>query len=73
MKVRCPKCGEKIVIKGIGRRPLAIGVKNVCDAIRAHNSVTAAARYLGCSRTYINKVLEPKGIKPRDLLNRLQK
>ena len=42
MIVQCPHCGGTVVVKGIGRKPLNIGVKNVCDALQAHRDVLAA-------------------------------
>jgi len=33
MIVQCPKSGNSIVIKGIGRKPLNIPLKNVCESL----------------------------------------
>jgi hypothetical protein len=50
MIVECPHCGKPVVVNGFGRPRLNIPVNKVCDALRLHHSVTAAARELGCSR-----------------------
>lgn len=60
MIIQCPNCGEKVVVNGLGRKPLNIPLKNVYEALRTHGSVTAAANELGCSQTYIFKVLKAK-------------
>jgi molybdenum-dependent DNA-binding transcriptional regulator ModE len=62
MIIACPKCGEKVVVKGLGRKPLNMPLKNVYDAIQAHGSVAAAAGKLGCSPAYIFKVLKDNGV-----------
>ena len=61
MKVQCPHCGGTVAVNGFGRRPLNIVVTKVCDALRLHCSVLAAANELGCSRAYIYKVLKANG------------
>ena len=65
MIVKCPNCGEKVVVNGLGRKSLDIPVKNVYDAIQRHGSVAGAARFLGCSRGYIYKVLKDHGSRLR--------
>ena len=67
MIIQCPKCGEKVVVKGLGRKPLNIPLKNVYEALRAHGSVGAAAKKLGCSQGYIFKVLKANGLKLKDV------
>ena len=62
MKVQCPNCGEKVVVKGIGRKPLNIPLKNVCDTLRQCHTVTATAKKLNCSRAYVYKVLKEAGL-----------
>lgn len=62
MRVRCPCCGGTVTVNNIGRKPLNIAVNNVCDALRFHRSVLAAANELGCSRAYIYKVLKADGL-----------
>ena len=69
MKVQCPNCGETVEVKGIGRKPLNIPLKNVCDAIQTHRSVVDAAQELGCSQAYIFGVLKTNGLKLKDVLN----
>jgi len=58
MEIPCPKCGEMVVVSGLGRKPLNISVKIVCDVLQAHHSVKVAAEYLNCSPGYIFKVLK---------------
>lgn len=52
----------------IGRKPLNIPVKNVCDALQACANITAAARKLECSRGYIYKELGEYGVRPEDVI-----
>ncbi|MFC1870071.1 recombinase family protein [Chloroflexota bacterium] len=52
----------------IGRKPLGIPVKNVCDALQSSRSISAAAREMKCSRGYIYKVLEKVGTTPEDVI-----
>ena len=68
MKIRCPKCGREIVVNDIGRKPLAIPFKNICDSLWTHCSVELAAENLGCSRGYIYQELKKKGLKPKDVI-----
>jgi len=67
MIIPCPNCGEKVVVSGLGRRPLNIPLKNIYDAIQAHGSVAGAARKLDCSPAYIFKVLKANGVKLKDV------
>ncbi|HUW45636.1 MAG TPA: hypothetical protein VMW50_07545 [Dehalococcoidia bacterium] len=69
MIIQCPHCGEKVVVNGLGRKPLNIPLKNVYEALRAHGSVVGAANKLGCSQGYIFKVLKENGLKMRDVLS----
>ena len=68
MIIRCPNCGERVVLNGLGRRPLNLNVKNVCDALRDCHDIALAAERLGCSRGYIYKVLKKQGKSPRDFI-----
>ena len=45
-----------------------IGVKNICDALRAYRDVALAAEKLGCSRAYIYQQLEKQGMSPREVV-----
>jgi hypothetical protein len=69
MIIACPKCGGKVVVNGLGRRPLNIPLKNVYDALQASSSVSAAANSLGCSPAYIYKVLKANRQKPNDVFD----
>jgi len=68
MIIKCPNCGEKVVVKGLGRKPLNIPLKNVCECLRKHRSVARAAQELGCSQAYIFKVLKANGVNLKDVL-----
>jgi len=70
MIIPCPKCGEKVVVNGLGRRRLNIPLKNVHECLRKHRSVEEAANELGCSSGYIYKVLKASELKLRDVFKR---
>ena len=67
MIIKCPKCGNKIAVNGLGRRKLAIPVENVYDAIQSCCTVVRAAEKLDCSRPYIYKVLKEHNLTPEIL------
>lgn len=73
MIVQCPNCGKPVAVNGLGRKPLNIGVKNICDALRVSRSVTLAAEKLGCSRAYIYKMLKAQDLSPRQVIRAKQK
>lgn len=66
MIIKCPHCGKPVPVKRIGRKPLGIPVKKVCDALRACPTVSGAAVELGCSRAYIYKTLKDAGLTVRE-------
>ena len=68
MLVQCPHCGESISVNGLGRKPLNIPLKNICESLRTHRSVAAAAQDLGCSEGYIFKILNDNGLKLKDII-----
>jgi hypothetical protein len=68
MLVQCPNCGKKVTVNGLGRKPLNIPLKNICEALRGHSSVEAAANELNCSQGYIFKVLKDNGLKVKDVV-----
>jgi hypothetical protein len=68
MLVRCPHCGQSVVVNGLGRKRLNIPLKNVCEALRAHRNVVAAAQELGCSQGYIFGVLKANGLRLKDVI-----
>lgn len=71
MIVQCPNCGHPVVVNGLGRKPLNIPLKNVCESLQAHHSVVvAAAQELNCSEGYIFKVLKAHGLKLKDVIER---
>ncbi len=66
--VKCPQCGEKITVKGIGRPRLEIAVNKVYDALQRHHSLVTAAKELKCSQAYIYKILKNEGQTVRNVL-----
>ncbi len=67
--ITCPHCGEEVPITNrLGRKPLNLNVKNVCDTLQDCRDITLAAERLGCSRGYIYKVLKEQGRSPRDFI-----
>jgi len=68
MIVQCPQCGQPVVVNGLGRKPLNIPLKNVLDSLQAHLDVTAAARELGCSPSYIFGILKKNGLKLNEVI-----
>ena len=68
MIVQCPNCGESVVVNGLGRKPLNIPLKNVCEALQAQHNIVAAARELGCSPAYIFGVLKANRLKLKDVV-----
>jgi len=70
MIVQCPHCGKLVVVNGLGRKPLNIPLKNVCEALEIYRSVRAAARELNCSQGYIFNALKANGLKLKDVINK---
>lgn len=68
MKIQCPNCGHSVVVNGLGRRPLNIPLKNVCECLLKHGNVAAAAKELKCSQGYIFGVLKANGLKIKDVI-----
>ncbi|GAI55582.1 unnamed protein product [marine sediment metagenome] len=68
MIVECPHCGKPVVVDGLGRKPLNIPLKNVCESLRSHRSMVAAAKELGCSEGYIFGVLKASRLKVKDVI-----
>ena len=68
MIVQCPYCGGTVVVNGLGRKPLNIPLKNVCEVLRTRRSVAAAAQDLNCIEGYIFKVLKANGLKLKDVI-----
>ena len=62
MIVKCPHCGKDVAVNGLGRKPLNISLKNVLGSLRVHRGVTATAKELGCSPSYIFGVLKKNGL-----------
>ncbi len=68
MLVQCPHCGKSVVVNGLGRKAFNMPVIIVCDALKTHYSIQAAAKSLKCSRGLIYKVLKANGMTPADVL-----
>ncbi len=66
----CPVCGHPIQVQGLGRKPLNIPLKNICERLRACKDISAAANQLGCSQGYIYNALKAKGLKVKDIIDR---
>jgi AraC-like DNA-binding protein len=70
MIVKCPHCGKKVSVNGLGRKPLNIPLKNVLESLQVHHSVTAAAQELGCSPSYLFGVLKANGLKLKEVIKK---
>ena len=70
MIIPCPHCGKLVVVHGLGRKRLDIPLKNVCEALRAHRSIDAAAQELNCRQGYIFNALKANGLRPKDVINK---
>ncbi len=70
MIVQCPHCGKPVEVNGLGRKPLNIPLKNVCEALQVHRSVVGAANELNCSQGYIFNKLKCNGLKLKDVIDR---
>lgn len=68
MIVKCPHCGKPVEVNGLGRKPLNIPLKNVCESLQAYRNVVEAASELNCSQAYIFGVLKANGLKLKDVI-----
>ena len=68
MIAQCPSCDKPGAVRGLGRKPLNIPSKNVCEALQTCSNVVAAANELGCSRALIYKILKQHGMTPADVI-----
>jgi hypothetical protein len=57
-----------VVVNGLGRKPLNIPLKNICEALQTHRSVVLAAQELNCSEGYIFNALKVNGLKLKDVV-----
>ena len=73
MIVQCPNCGKSVAVNGLGRKPLNITLKNVCEALQVHHSIVAAANELNCSQGYIFGVLKANRLKLKDVVKEQKK
>ncbi|MFC2067741.1 hypothetical protein ACFLTP_01830 [Chloroflexota bacterium] len=69
MLVKCPHCSRLLVVNGLGRRPLNISLKNVCECLQVHRNVAAAANELNCSQGYIFGVLKANELKLKNVIS----
>lgn len=70
MILNCPRCGEPVIVNGLGRKRLNIPLKNICEALCSCRNVAAAARELHCSEGYIFNALKTQGLRPSDVIYR---
>ncbi len=68
MIVQCPRCGESVVVNGLGRKRLNIPLKNVCEALQARRSVVEVANELNCSQGYIYNTLKANGMTLKEVI-----
>ena len=68
MKINCPKCGETILVNSLGRKPLAIPLIKVCEAVRVSPTAAAAGQLLDCSEGYIFKFLKSNNLTLKEVL-----
>jgi hypothetical protein len=67
--ITCPHCGGDVpVINRLGRKPLNINVKNICDTLQTYHDITLTAKKLGCSRGYIYTTPKAAGLTPTDII-----
>lgn len=66
--ITCPHCGKVAATLSLGRLASNMGVIEVCDALRLHRSVPAAAEKLKCSRALVYKILKAAGLTPAEVL-----
>ena len=69
MLIRCPHCGQSVVVNGLGRKPLNIPLKIICEALQAHGNVAVTAAELKCSQGYIFNMLKTNSLKLKDIIN----
>ena len=70
MKIHCNNCDQTVEVNGIGRKPLNIPLKIVCESLQIHRDVEAAASELGCSQGYIFKALKANRLKLGDVIKK---
>jgi AraC-like DNA-binding protein len=70
MNVQCPNCGHLIAVKGLGRKPLNIPLKNIIELLQVHYSIGKVAELLGCSEGYIYGILKRNGLRLKDLVDK---
>ena len=73
MIIQCSNCGKSVVVNGLGRKPLNIPLKIVCETLQTSSNVVAAANELKCSQAYIYKVLKDNGLRLRDVICRTER
>lgn len=69
--VTCPDCGKQVPIPkpgNLGRKPLDIDVKNICDTLKTYRDIALAANSLHCSRGHIYGELKKHGMTPKEVI-----
>ena len=68
MKVKCPNCDNIITINGLGRKPLNISLKNICESLISTKNIKDTARELHCSEGYVYNTLKVNGLKLKEVI-----
>ena len=68
MIIPCPHCGKPVTVNGLGRKPLNIPLKNVCEALQLFRNVAVVAQELNCSQGYIYNALKANGLRLKDVI-----
>ena len=72
MIIQCPNCGEKVVVNGLGRKPLNIPLKNVYECLKKYRSVAATANELGCKSGIHFQGFESQRAKAKGCIQRVE-
>ena len=68
MIIPCPHCGKPVTVNGLGRKPLNIPLKNICEALQLFRNVAVVAQELNCSQGYIYNALKANGLRLKDVI-----
>lgn len=58
------------MVNGLGRKPLNIPLKIVCEALQTRGNIVTASKKLNCSQGYIFNTLKANGLKLKDIINK---
>lgn len=62
MKVLCPKCGNFVVVNGLGRPAAKYPVQNVLNAYQTLQNIGLVAEKLNLSRGTVWRILKSEGV-----------